>query len=231
MKIAVLSDTHNLLRTEVEEIIRECDAVIHGGDISSQKVVDRIEHLKKANAPFYVVRGNNDKEWAEYLPHSLEFDLEGVHFYLCHIKKEIPEELGRTQIVICGHSHKYVEKEINGRLWLNPGSCGKRRFNQEITMAFLIIENDMWRVERIDIPHEKAVGNKKMQIPTDNLFDIVKEIIKCMDKGMTILEMSEKMNVDADFIEEICRIRVAHPGVTAEGIVNKVEVNGTISRK
>ena len=29
MKIAVLSDTHNLLRTEVEEIIRECDAVIH----------------------------------------------------------------------------------------------------------------------------------------------------------------------------------------------------------
>ncbi|MDD6071496.1 MAG: hypothetical protein PUC12_11910 [Clostridiales bacterium] len=31
MKIAVLSDTHNLLRNEVEEIIRECDAVIQGG--------------------------------------------------------------------------------------------------------------------------------------------------------------------------------------------------------
>ena len=231
MKIAVLSDTHNLLRTEVEDIIRECDAVIHGGDISSQKILDRIENLKKVDAPFYVVRGNNDKEWAAQLPHSLEFELEGVHFYLCHIKKEIPKELGKAQIVIYGHSHKYAQNEVNGRLWLNPGSCGRRRFNQEITMAIVTIEKGTWQVERIDIPHEKAVGEKEMQIPTDNLFSIVKEIMKCMDKGMTVQEMSRKMKVNADFIEDICRIRVTHPGVTVEGIVNKVEVNRTISGK
>lgn len=231
MKIAVLSDTHNLLRTEVEEIIRECDAVIHAGDISSQKVLDRIEYLKNANAPFYVVRGNNDKEWAKSLPHSLEFELADMHFYLCHIKKEIPKELGKAQIVIYGHSHKYAESEVKGRLWLNPGSCGKRRFNQEITMAILIIENGTWRVERVDIPHEKAVEDTEIQIPADDLFGIVKEIMKCMDKGMTVQEMSRKMNVDTGFIEDICRIRVTHPGVTAEGIVNKVEVNRTILRK
>ena len=28
-----------------------------------------------------------------------------------------------------------------------------------------------------------------------------------------------------DFVEQVCRIRVTHPGVTAEGIVNKMEVN------
>ena len=33
MRIAVLSDTHGLLRPEVMEIVNTCDAVLHGGDI------------------------------------------------------------------------------------------------------------------------------------------------------------------------------------------------------
>ena len=36
--------------------------------------------------------------------------------------------------VVFGHSHKYVQEEKNGVWWLNPGSCGPRRFHQEITM-------------------------------------------------------------------------------------------------
>lgn len=230
MKIAVISDTHNLLRQEVTDIIGGCDAVIHGGDISSQKVLDDIENSKKKDAPFFVVRGNNDKEWAKQLPHSLEFELEGVKFYLCHIKKEIPNHLDKVQIVIYGHSHKYEEKEENGRLWLNPGSCGKRRFHQDITMAILEIEDGKWKVKRIDIPHEQTIG-EEMQIPSDHLHSIVKEIMKRMDKGQTIQEMSRKLKVDADFVEEICRIRVTHPGVTVQGIVDKIEVNKTISGK
>ena len=35
MKIAVLSDTHGLLRPEVLEQIESCDALIHAGDIGS----------------------------------------------------------------------------------------------------------------------------------------------------------------------------------------------------
>lgn len=42
MKIAVLLDTHNLLRPEVIEIIKSSNAVIHGGDINSQGVLDEI---------------------------------------------------------------------------------------------------------------------------------------------------------------------------------------------
>ena len=33
MKIAVLSDTHGFLRPQVKEIIGQCDAVLHAGDI------------------------------------------------------------------------------------------------------------------------------------------------------------------------------------------------------
>ena len=35
MKILVLSDTHGLLRQEVQKALRDCDAVIHSGDFHS----------------------------------------------------------------------------------------------------------------------------------------------------------------------------------------------------
>lgn len=42
MKIAVLSDTHGLLRPEVKNIISECDAVLHAGDINSRKIIEEM---------------------------------------------------------------------------------------------------------------------------------------------------------------------------------------------
>ena len=59
-QIAVLSDTHGLLRPEVLEKIAGCDVIIHGGDINRQEILDQLEKI----APVYVVRGNNDKAWA-----------------------------------------------------------------------------------------------------------------------------------------------------------------------
>ena len=62
MRIAVLSDTHGLLRPEVKNIIGTCEAVLHAGDINSRKVIDEMEEAAPAGVPFYIVRGNNDKE-------------------------------------------------------------------------------------------------------------------------------------------------------------------------
>ena len=67
MKVGVISDTHGLLRQEVLEILRSCDCILHAGDINNRGVLDTLEQI----APVYVVRGNNDKEWAEHLPHEI----------------------------------------------------------------------------------------------------------------------------------------------------------------
>ena len=112
MKIAVLSDTHGLLRPEVLEQIESCDALIHAGDIGSQ---------------------------------------DGVNFCVVHEKKDVPWNLEETQIVIYGHTHKYEEREKEGRLWLNPGSCGEKRFFDAPSMALLYLEDGKWRVEKVDI--------------------------------------------------------------------------------
>ena len=61
MKLAILSDTHGLLRPEVREQLKTVDAILHGGDINKQSIVEQLEQY----APLYVVRGNNDREWAE----------------------------------------------------------------------------------------------------------------------------------------------------------------------
>lgn len=150
MRIAILSDTHGLLRPAVAEQLKTADVILHGGDVNRQSVVDALRQY----APLYVVRGNNDKAWAEDIPHDLTVTLEGVTFYMVHNKKELPADLTGVDVVVFGHSHKYVQEEKDGILWLNPGSCGPRRFHQEITMIMAEIEDGKIRVEKIAIPHE-----------------------------------------------------------------------------
>ena len=150
MKLAILSDTHGLLRPEVLEYLKDVDAILHGGDINKPGIIDELRQY----APLYIVRANNDKEWAEAIPHDLTVTLDGVTFYMVHNKKEVPADLSGVDAVVFGHSHKYMQEEKGGILWLNPGSCGPRRFHQEITMMMAEIADGHIQVTKITIPHE-----------------------------------------------------------------------------
>lgn len=150
MKLAILSDTHGLLRPAVLEHLQTADAILHGGDINKQEIVDQLRQY----APVYVVRGNNDKAWAEDIPHHLTVTLGGVTFAMVHNRKELPADLTGVDVVVFGHSHKYVQEEKDGVLWLNPGSCGPQRFHQEITMMTAEVEDGSIRVGKIVLPHE-----------------------------------------------------------------------------
>ena len=151
--ILILSDTHGLLREEVKQLLTRADVVIHAGDINTPAIVEALQQCKEC----YIGRGNNDKDWAAGLPHSLTFSVEGVRFFLVHNKKDVPKDLSDVDVVVFGHSHKYEEREENGVLWLNPGSCGRRRFHQEITLCRMETENGGFRVEKCLIPHEGSV--------------------------------------------------------------------------
>ena len=88
MKLGILSDTHGLLRQEVLDHLQGCDAILHGGDINNQGIL----HTLGSIAPVYVVRGNNDKEWAESLPLLLDFDLAGKRIYMTHKRRDLPAD-------------------------------------------------------------------------------------------------------------------------------------------
>ena len=95
-RFIVLSDTHGLLRPEVVGYLSQADIIIHGGDINTQAIVDNLQEY----APLYIVRGNNDKDWAERLPQSLTFSIEGVYFFLIHNKRDVPPDLSDTDVVV-----------------------------------------------------------------------------------------------------------------------------------
>ena len=103
--IGIISDTHGLLRPEVIEALKGCDAILHGGDINRREIIDQLEEI----APVYVVRGNNDHEWAEHIPMYMGFELTGIRIYMTHKKKDLPEDLSNYDLVVFGHSHKYEE--------------------------------------------------------------------------------------------------------------------------
>lgn len=146
-KIGVISDTHDVLRPQVKEILRTCDGIIHAGDFTREEILEELRLLGKV----YVVRGNNDWSMESRLQDVLRFEIEGLRFALAHEKWKIPVDLRDVDVVVFGHSHQYFQEEIDGRLWLNPGSCGRRRFWTELTMAVLYAENGRYYVERVDL--------------------------------------------------------------------------------
>lgn len=218
IKIAILSDTHNLLRPEVLEYLQGADYILHGGDISKQEILDKLEQI----APVSVVRGNNDKEWAEHLPEYLDFELAGLHFYMTHKKKDLPKDLSPYDIVVIGHSHQYKSTWIDhadGRrtLVLNPGSCGPRRFIQAITMAMLTVEEDGWIVKRIEIPHAQV-----SKLSASDMKSVIKTVVAETQKKKTVEEIARKYKLEASLVEQIVRLYVTHPGVDADGIMTKM---------
>lgn len=115
-RIAVLADTHGLLRPEVAKILKTCEVILHGGDVSSRKILEELERI----APVYVVRGNNDKEWAEGMARELDVTLFGLRIYMIHNQKHRRENLESVDLFIYGHSHKYEQKMVEGVCFLNP---------------------------------------------------------------------------------------------------------------
>ena len=216
MKIAVISDTHDLLRPEVLDHLRSCDCILHGGDISSRKILEQLEGI----APVKVVRGNNDKEWAEGIPLLLDFELGGLRVCMAHKKKDLPKDLSLYDLVVCGHTHRYDSAWVGRTLVLNPGSCGPRLLHQPITMAMVRVDDDGLSCEKIEIPHTPKEASIK--IDSGNIRKQIELVIRETQKGRTTDRIAEKYGLDPKVTEQIARLYVTHPGVTADGIMTKM---------
>ena len=221
MKIGILSDTHDLLRPEVADSLRGCDQILHGGDISSRKVLDELEAI----APVKAVRGNNDREWAEGLPQVLDFELGGLRICMSHKKKDLPADLSPYDLVVCGHTHRYESlwsDTADGRrtLFLNPGSCGPRLFHQPITLAVLTVDASGFIAKRIEIPHTpKEIAPK---IDAKDIRKQIETVIRETQKGRSTDEIAKRYGMDPALAEQIARLYVTHPGVTVDGIMGKM---------
>ena len=150
-KIGLISDTHGLLREQALTALRGSELIVHAGDVGDRDILTQLRKI----APVVAVRGNVDtEEWARReLPETAVAQAGDVSIYVLHDVHALdlnPAAAG-FQIVVSGHSHKYLQSEKAGVLYINPGSAGPRRFTLPITVARLDLAVKPWKVDFVDL--------------------------------------------------------------------------------
>jgi putative phosphoesterase len=215
MLIGILSDTHGLLRQEVIDRLNGVDMIIHAGDIDDQSVVDQLKNLSSS---LTVVRGNADKEWAEQIPQEAWLEILGNKLFVIHNKGKISCDVGIADIIIYGHTHKYSLAEKDGQIWFNPGCCGKRKKDQEVSFAILEIRG------KREFDFRKIVidnGEPSDKLPKD-IDRIISKAMKLTDKGKSHTEIAEILKIPEKLSENICRMYLTHPGIDVVGILKRI---------
>ena len=152
--IALISDTHGLMRRAALTALKGTDLIVHAGDVGKVGIIEQL----RAVAPVVAVRGNVDKgAWASELPMTAIAEAGSVLIYVLHDVQQLdldPAAAG-FNIVVSGHSHKPGHTERAGVMYLNPGSAGPRRFRLPITVARLDLRRSPWSVEFINLSEEE----------------------------------------------------------------------------
>ncbi|MGE0386275.1 MAG: metallophosphoesterase [Gammaproteobacteria bacterium] len=137
LRIGLIADTHmpgaiRELWPQVYAAFDGVDLVLHGGDLHTLEIVDRLGEL----APTHVSAGNGDVGLSDpRLRDTWTFELGGVHLGMIH-RFPMPgrkprEHLDRyaerhfgalPQVVIFGHTHQESLHRDGDRLYINPGS-------------------------------------------------------------------------------------------------------------
>ena len=154
MVVGLISDTHGLLRPEIAGLFSQVDLIIHAGDVGGHAVLDAL----RAVAPVEAVSGNVDDRHDPMLPRERSIPVEALTLHVSH-----GDELGwptpalllaryTADILVYGHTHKpLIFRDDHGRLVVNPGGAGPRRFSLEPTVARLTVVNRTADVEIITV--------------------------------------------------------------------------------
>ncbi|MEY9900172.1 metallophosphoesterase family protein [Bradyrhizobium sp. USDA 329] len=139
--IGIISDTHGLLRPEALRVLAHVGHIIHGGDIGDPEIITALRRI----APVTAIRGNVDTgEWATEFAETEFVRLAGQLFYVLHDLNtlQIDPVAAGIDVIVSGHSHVPKINTVDGVLYVNPGSAGRRRFRLPITLATLEVTPD-----------------------------------------------------------------------------------------
>jgi uncharacterized protein len=77
----------------------------------------------------------------------------GAFIYVIHdiSRLDIEPQAAGVQVVVSGHSHKPLIEQRSGILYVNPGSCGPRRFKLPISVGELMVEGTQVRARTVEL--------------------------------------------------------------------------------
>jgi putative phosphoesterase len=139
-RVGLISDTHGLLRPDVFDAFRDVQLILHAGDVGNDDILDELETI----APVYAVRGNTDRTDNPRLPEARELTISGVSVHVSH-----GHEVGAkpitlmaaygADVIVYGHTHRELITREEGRLVVNPGAAGARRFDLKPCVGILTV--------------------------------------------------------------------------------------------
>ena len=151
--VGLISDTHGLLRPRVHEALAGVELILHAGDVGGNEILDELSLI----APVLAVFGNTDAPGNARLTESIERTIGGLSVHVSHgheVGSPTPARLLArygAQVIVYGHTHRQHVAEVDGRLVVNPGAAGAKRFKLEPSVARLTIADGQAAVHIISL--------------------------------------------------------------------------------
>lgn len=153
MIIGLISDTHGLVRPAVHGALAGVELILHAGDVGGDEVLDELALI----APVVAVYGNTDVPGDPRLSECIERTIGGMRIHMSHGHElGIPTpakllERYSADVVVYGHTHRQLVTWGDGRLVVNPGAAGARRFKLEPSVGRLTIVDGRADVELVPL--------------------------------------------------------------------------------
>jgi putative phosphoesterase len=150
--IGLIADTHGLVRAGIHTALAGVELILHAGDVGGQGVLDELALI----APVRAVLGNTDPP-SSVLTMELVHSVGGVDIHVSHgheVGPPTPERLLERYpeaVLVSGHTHRALIADVDGRLVVNPGAAGPRRFSFAPSVALLRIRSGTVAAEIVEL--------------------------------------------------------------------------------
>lgn len=154
MIVGLISDTHGLVRPAVHGALAGVELILHAGDVGGEDVLAELATI----APVRAVFGNTDSaDHADLVP-ALDLVLGGLRIHVSHgheVGRPTPAALAEAysaDVIVYGHTHRQRVDRVDGRLIVNPGAAGARRFDLRPSVAILTISAGVADATIVELP-------------------------------------------------------------------------------
>jgi uncharacterized protein len=151
--LGLISDTHGLVRAEVHTALAGVELILHAGDVGGDEVLDELSLI----APVVAVYGNTDAPGRPRLAAEIVRAFDGVSVHVSHgheVGSPTPAKLlarHAGDVLVYGHTHRPLIVRAEGRLVVNPGAAGPRRFDLTPSVARLTIAGGEASAEVVEL--------------------------------------------------------------------------------
>lgn len=137
----------------VHQALAGVELILHAGDVGDDGILDELELI----APVRAVYGNTDAPGRPRLEAELVLTVGGVTIHVSHghevgcptpatLLERYPQD-----VIVYGHTHRQLVVRADGRLVVNPGAAGPRRFDLLPSVALLTVRGGVAEVELVAI--------------------------------------------------------------------------------